>query len=229
MERTWLKEALFGGMTSNAFKLGTVLSLGWFWMRPSGCAVLYRGGSIETVDFSDILVVDDFDVTEIAPPTWLQHNSNSMYFYVVRRVNSCGQQEHTLGCAVRVVIDANGDLAASVPNDVFQFKAKQVAGNKAELVWCYCPIEQKSQPVCFKIYYDNRSGQIDYENPISTINYAGRKFYSHQTDALQAGEYLFAIRTEDASGVQNNSLAQLSIHIDTTGPGTIQILNAEHA
>ncbi len=49
MEKGWLREALFGGATCNGFKLGTVLSLGWFWSRVGGCSVLSRGGR----DFED--------------------------------------------------------------------------------------------------------------------------------------------------------------------------------
>jgi len=41
IERFWLREALFNGMTANAFKLGTTLSLGWFWLRIAGCSALY--------------------------------------------------------------------------------------------------------------------------------------------------------------------------------------------
>ena len=43
METKFLKAALFGGMTADAFKLGTVLSLGWFWLRTAGCHIIYRG------------------------------------------------------------------------------------------------------------------------------------------------------------------------------------------
>jgi len=42
----WRREALFNGATAAAFKLGTVLTQGWFWVRRSGCAAVYRGASI---------------------------------------------------------------------------------------------------------------------------------------------------------------------------------------
>ena len=54
VERDWLREALFNGMTANAFKLGTTLSLGWFWVRVAGCSVLYRGSSMGEIDFVNI-------------------------------------------------------------------------------------------------------------------------------------------------------------------------------
>jgi len=224
-------DALFNGMTSNAFKLGTTLSLGWFWVRIAGCSVLYRGSGMREIDFANILAVAEQDACEISPPNYISHygsaNGTSTYFYVVRRFNNCGYQERTLAAAVRVSIESNGELAQPQPNKVFDSAARHADGNKICFVWFYCPIEQKSQPVCFNIYYDARTGQIDYENPLATIGYKGRKFYSFQSSALEAGKYLFAIRAEDAGGIENSSLARLKIHLDTASPEAVDILRAE--
>ena len=227
METKWLKEALFSGMTSNAFKLGTVLTLGWFWPRVGGCSVLYRGSSMETINFDDVLAVAEVDTEQISPPSYVQHNNSSIYFYVVRRANNCGYMEHTLAAAVKVSIDADGNLALPQPNNIFEAIAEQVSGNRVQLAWFYCPLGQQSAPVCFKVYYDSGTGQIDYENPIATIRYAGRKFYSYQSSSLNAGTYLFAIRAEDAAGTENSSLAQLKIQLDTTSPDAVDILSAK--
>ena len=214
-------------MTANAFKLGTVLTCGWFWPRVGGCSVLYRGASMELIDFEDILTVAEADAGQISPPDYVTHASNSAYFYIVRRTNNCGCQERTLAAAVKVSIDANGELAQPQPSNIFEVKAEQVAGNKIQLVWYYCPIEQKSKPACFKVYYDSGMGQIDYESSIATIHYAGRMFYSYQSGTLDAGTYLFCIRTEDAAGTENRSLARIKIQLDTTSPNAIDILSAE--
>jgi len=229
METKWLKEALFSGMTANAFKLGTVLTLGWFWPRVTGCSVLYRGSSMEAIDFANILTVAEAEAHEISPPSYIQHNNNSTYFYVIRRVNNCGEQEYTLAAAVKVTIDTDGELAQPQPNSIFEVRAKQVAGSKIQLAWFYCPIDQKSKPVCFKIYYDAGTGQIDYETCIAAIRYASRRFYSYQSGILEAGRYLFAIRTEDSAGTKDSSLAQLRIQLDTTSPDAIDILSIETA
>lgn len=227
VERQWLREALFGGMTANAFKLGTVLTGGWFWMRRSGCSVLYRGPSMQQIDFASILAVAEQNAISISPPNYFPHQSNSTYFYVVRRFNNCGYQERTLAAAVKVAIDAEGNLVVPKPNNIFAWRLDQVDGNKIQLIWFYCPLEQKSKPESFRIYYDSGTGQIDYQNPMATINYQGRKFYSFRTSSLTAGEYLFAIRAENANGIENNSLAQLAVQISNTPPDTIEILSAQ--
>jgi len=228
VERQWLKEALFAGMTANAFKLGTVVTFGWFWMRRSGCSALYRGSSMEQIDFANILAVAERDAISISPPDYIPHHSNSIYFYVVRRFNICGYQERTLAAAVKVAINAQGNLAKPQPNNTFGWRLDQVHGNKIQLIWFYCPLEQESKPESFRIYYDGGTGLVDYENPIATINYQGRKFYPYQSDALTAGRYLFAVRAEDAAGIQNNSLAQSGIQFSTQSPDAIEILSVQN-
>ena len=227
METMWLKEALFTGMTSNSFRLGIVLPLGWFWSRVKGCSLLYRGNSMDVIDFDNILAAAEPDASQIQPPSYAVHDSDTTYFYVVRRANSCGDQEHSLSAAVKVSIDANGELVALGPNSIFAVRAKQAASNRVELLWFYCPLEQESEPVCFKIYWDGGTGQIDYENPISTIGYAGRMFYVYQSGILDAGRYLFAVKAEDAAGNESASSALMGIQVNATSPDAIDILSAE--
>jgi hypothetical protein len=213
MEARFLKEALFCGATGNAFKVGTALSLGWFWSRIAGCSLLYRGPGMEQIDFVNILTAAELYADTISPPTYLPHDSNSVYFYVVRRVNGCGYEEQTLSAAVKVSINGDGKLAKPQPNKIFTWRAELVEGNRIKLIWYYCPIEQQSKPARFKVYSDAGTRQIDYDNPIATINYEGRKFYSYLSDILQADRYLFAIRTEDAESVEDSSLAQLKVQL----------------
>jgi len=70
----WRREALFNGATAAAFKLGTVLTQGWFWVRRSGCAAVYRGASMDRVDFNNILCVAEADAKQISLPAYLPHD-----------------------------------------------------------------------------------------------------------------------------------------------------------
>ncbi len=225
IEKDWLIGALLAGMTANAFKLGTTLSLGWFWMRRSGCSALYRGPSMPQIDFANVLAVAAQDAASISPPAYVPHDGGSTYFYVIRRFNNCGHQEHTLAGAVKLVLDAQGDIAEPTPNRIFALRVEQIDANRVRLVWYYSPLEQESAPACFNVYCDSGTGQIDYENPIAAVGYEGRKFYSYESSALGVGRYLFAIRAEDAAGIQNNSFARMGIQLSTTSPDTISILD----
>ncbi len=227
MDFAFYKDALFAGMTTNAFKLGTVLHLGWFWPRLNGCSLLYRGDSIETIDFDKIIAVGNSDASEIQPPDYLPHQSNTTCFYVLRRANASGDVERTLSASTKVAIDSDGNLAESVPNSIFTFKAEIVQGNRAKLIWFYCPIEQQSLPLQFNIYTDQGQGQIDYQNPVAQIAYQGRKFYSYTSDELPEDKYLFAIRVQDELGFEDNSSAAISVEINNTNNSSVQFGNVK--
>ncbi len=225
MDTMWLREALFGGMTCNGFKLGTVLNMGWFWSRVSGCSVLYRGCSMEAIDFARILSVAKPDAEESSPPSYIQHEEAAVYFYAVRRTNNCGDQEYGLNASVKVLIDSDGNLAPRQSNNIFRAGAKQVAGSKVQLVWHYCSLEQESEPASFKVYYDGGTGQVDYENPLAVISCAGRRFYSYTTNTLSADRYLFCIRAKDAAGTENKSFAQVEVQLEAECPDAVDILS----
>jgi hypothetical protein len=227
VERNWLNDALFNGMTSNSFKLGRALSLGWFWSRITGCSVLYRGPGIEQIDFDSILTLAEIDAKQISPPNYLPNESSSTYFYVLRRYNHCGYQEHTLAAAAKISLDTEDQLDKPQPNKIFAAKAEQADTDKVLLTWFYCPLEQGSQPARFNIYHDNRTGQIDYDNPLAVIRYKGQKYYSYESGSLETGRYMFTIRAEDADGNDNQSSACLSIELDDKCPDAIDILHAE--
>ena len=227
VELNWLRDALFNGMTANALKLGTALTLGRFWVRVAGCSALYRGPSMEQIDFEAVLAMAERDACKISPPDYLLHNSNSTYFYVVRQYNHCGYQEHTLAAAAKVSLDAEGELDKLQPNKIFAARAEQVNADNIRLTWFYYPLEQESQPACFNVYYDSRTGQIDYENALAVISYQGQKFYRYESDPLEPGKYLFAIKAEDAAGIQHSSTAHLAIELDGTEPDAINILQVE--
>lgn len=227
VELNWLKDALFNGMTSDSLKLGTTLTLGWFWTRIAGCSALYRGSVIEQINFDTILNVGQNDACEISPPDYLPHESSSTYFYVVRRYNHCGYQEQTFAAVAKVSIDAEGRLDKPLPNKIYTANAEQVDTDKIRLTWSYCPLDQVSKPMFFNIYHDSRTGQIDYENPLAIISYQGQKFYSYESGSLETGKYLFAIRAEDSDGNENNSLVCLSIELDDKCPDSVDILEVE--
>lgn len=224
MKRGWLRGAIFNGMTHEAFRLGTTLSLGWFWMRTAGCSALYRGPEMNQIDFGDILAVAPQNAELISPAEYVPHDYSSTYFYVVRRFNSCGYQEQTLAAAAKISIGQNGELLEPQPNNVFSLRAEQTNGKKVLLNWFYCPLDQKSQPACFNIYYDNRAGQIDYQMPLASVSYRGRKFYSYHSDTLEPGQYLFAVRAEDAGGVESDP-NQAAVQVYAASPAPIEILS----
>jgi hypothetical protein len=227
MEPAWLKETLFAGQTANGFKLGTVLGLGWFWTKVGGCRIVYRGGSMGAIDFNNVLTVAEPDAGEIGLPDYLAHEPGQVYFYIVRSANRCGQIEQTLRAAVRVSIEASGGLEAARPNDIFEPAARQIRDGKIEIVWHYCPIEQESCPKELRVYCDEGTGEVDYQNPVTKLEYKGRRFYRYQSDQLEQGRYVFAMRAADAAGNERESMRQVSVEVSGGGVEAIGIAGVE--
>jgi hypothetical protein len=198
--------------------------LGWFWVRTGGCTLLYRGAEIEAIDFENILAVGPVDAERIKPADYMSHGAGETYFYIVRRANRCGQIEQTLRASVKVAIAGDGSLALLRPNGVFEVWAEQTDGGRVQLVWFYCPIEQKAKPKQFKVCWDEGSGQGDYGKLLGVVEYRGRKFYSFESGRLDEGKYLFEVRAEDGMGTQDGSTARVSIEVGVDEPAAIEVV-----
>lgn len=225
--RPWRNAVLCNGACADAFQLGTVLTRGWFWVRSAGCTAVYRGPSIEDVDFGQIVHVADTDAQEIPLPAHLTPEAGSKCCYVVRRFNGHGDQEQTRGAAVVVRMGDDGKPALSAPNDVFALHGVQIAGGKVQLEWLHCPLDQQAEPVRFSIYTDHASGQVDFDTPLAKVAYRGRRFHRCVIDALPDGTHRFVVRTESAEGVESKPGPAVSCPVRTAGPECVTILAAE--
>jgi hypothetical protein len=226
-ERPRLRDALSNGMTSTAFKLGTMLTQGWFWARRHGCAAVYRGPSITQVDFNHILQVADPQSKEIALPAHLSHAPGSTHCYLVRRFNGRGDQERTTAAAVTVRIGPDGQLAQPAPNAVLGLKGEWIGGHRLRLTWFYPPLDQEAAPQEFHIYGDGGAGQMDLEHPLATVPYEGRRFYQWETGPVGDGRYTFALGPCDANRVESTSLASVVCPMAGLSPEAPTILGAE--
>jgi hypothetical protein len=223
MRREWLREALFAGQTANGFKIGTALTGGWFWMRVNGCRLVYRGfdmlttggQSMGTIDFDNVIAVADPETDEIRLPDYTSHEAGEDYFYVVRCANRCGQIERTLQAAVKVSIDSEGKLEAGKPNSVFGLGIKREADGKIELVWGYYPNEQESKPSEMRIYTDEGTGEINYQQPTGIVKYNRKRCYQYKCEIAGSGRERFAVRAADSEG--NEQKQGKLVEIETSG------------
>jgi hypothetical protein len=222
-----LFDVLCNAVTVRAIRLGTVLNMGWFWNRPTGCMVLYRGESTNSIDYHNPLSVANSDSRQIQVPNWIYRQFNSVNYYVVRRYNSQGYCEQSDAAAIKVVFDQAGELMPPTANRVFKFKAEQICCDSFEFEWFYNPLSQKDVPVKFNLCWDGGSGQINYSSPLSIINYRGHGLYKHIQDAIEPGRYLFALCAADAAGNCGPS-AKFAVQLCTpivTQPQIIEIKN----
>ena len=224
MERGWLKEALFAGQTANGFKVGTALTGGWFWMRVNGCRLVYRGESMSEIDFDNVIAVTDPEADEIAIPDFISHEAGKDYFYVVRCANRCGQIERTLQAAVKVSIDSQGNLEAGKPNSVFGLAVKRETDGQIEIVWGYCPIEQESRPDEMRIYSDEGTGEVGYQEPKTVVKYKGKRIYQYKCEIPGNGRYRFAVRAADSEGNEEETTEIVEIEMSGRSVEAIEIV-----
>jgi hypothetical protein len=238
IEASWLREALLSGMTDTAMKLGTALTQGWFWMRRAGCSAVYRLENTHTefgnsnFGFGSPVCVVEADDHQISLPTYLAHEPSSTCCYIIRRFNGCGRQDRTMAAAVCVHAGADGQLAAPAPNAVFgaSFEVRNSgfeSGHVACLKWSYWPLDQEAAPRAFNIYWDGGTGEIDFANAIAVLPYKGGKFYSHQSQPLDDGRYLFALRAESTVDAESPPKAIAGCEIRNSAPGQAVILEGE--
>jgi len=214
-------DSLFEGDSANGVKLCMGLTSGDFWARSSGCQNIYRGQTPHAIDFENIITVNDPSERSIVVPTVIEHQAQTKYYYVLRRANICGNEEKSFNAAVKVVFDGEGEVIEPGCNKVFSITAEQIAGGKLRLLWHYNPIGQEQACSAFKIYFDSDTGQVDYNDAIATIQYTGSRYYNYQTNALDPGRYLFAIRTVNANGNENSSTVLIAIEIINSQPESV--------
>jgi hypothetical protein len=213
---------LYGGDSANGIKLCMGLTDGDFWSRPGGVQLLYKGQDSNDIDFGRIEAAsninNNFEVSS--------GQSLSQWLYVARRVNCGGVEEKTVSAAVMVEFDSLGNLIERSCNKVFMVTAEQVNGNKILLKWFYQPIYQKKKISRFVIYSDNGHGIIDYQSPISSVNYSGRKFYQFVTNELSDDSYKFCIRAACEDNSIDDFTGQIIIQLNRQNPGNISILQS---
>jgi len=227
MESLWYREALFNGFGGNGFKLGTVLTGRWFWVRVDGCSVLYRGESLGGIDFNNVLAVYELAAEEVEVPDYIDYSGGERYVYNVRRAAGAGRCDWSLKASVIVELDSFSQLVEGRCNSVFEISAHQIGGCKVELMWSYFSWQQGAEPISFRIYGDNGAGQIDYEQAIGEVSYDGRRFYNYCTDELGDGRYQFEVRAVNSNMIENDGFARAEVQVQAEELVCLEIIGVD--
>lgn len=220
-------DGLFEGDSANGVKLCMGLTGGDFWARGLGCQNLYRGNSIETVDFDTIVAVSEADAMSIAIANTVEHEAGAVYLYVLRRANGCGVEERSLSAAIKAAFDDQGELIGESCNDVFDVWAEQVEGLRVRLCWYYCPVGQGSACDHFDIYWDDGSGVIDYGDAVAETDHVGSGFYSYESGVLGGGRYRFCVRAVSAGEAENSLAGEVAVEMRSQAAAGMGSLGAE--
>ena len=87
---------------------------------------------------------------------------------------------------------------------------------------------QEVEPGSFKVYGDNGSGEIDYEQEVAEVDYGGSRLYSYVSSAGVDGKvYRFSVRAVGGDGVDDGSMAYAEARVDMSGPESLDRLMGE--
>jgi len=222
MESKFFLNAVYNGRNANAIKLGTILTLGRFWVRPSGCHTLYSGqdGVMDYDTVQAVMDIDDETISlagQILPPDTIWH-------YIRRQCSDCGLESSDSPRCV-IAIDSNGDMVGSTPNAPTNLRIEQIIGGKLQLRWRYMPTDQQTKPTGFYIYIDSGSG-FDFDSPHATVLYNRAVEHVWQSVALTHGTlYRFVVRSYTTDAGQDNNSNIVSAVADSQGPVAASGLN----
>jgi len=124
-------------------------------------------------------------------------------------------------------MDEEGEPAEPAPNDVPDLQAVQVSGGRVRLQWFYCPLDQQVEPARFNVYTADAGGQFDFDAPLATVAYRGRRFYHCLTGVLPQGVRHFVVRAQASNGIESDPGQVMSCPVRTGGPEGVTILAAE--
>ncbi len=213
-------DSLHNGDSANGVALCMGITDGDFWAMVGGAQVLYKGQSIDDVDFERI--EDAANVNEKF--SIAGGGASSRTYYIVRRVNCCGYEEKTVNAVIRVEFDSLGNLVENGCNKIIDVSAQQIDNGKIKLRWFYQVINQSKKIKSFSIFTDNGTGTIDYQTPIASVEYAGRKFYQFVTDVLTGDYYRFCIRAVAQDDSENQFNGEVKIWLNKQSPDGIGVI-----
>jgi hypothetical protein len=217
-------DSVFGGDSANGIKLCMGLAEGDFWTRYSGTQVLYEGSDDTNINFNKIIAASNINASSLQIPAG---EPSSSMLYVVRRINCCGIEEETISAAVKVAFDAVGNLIEHTCNKVFTASFEQIDENRVLLKWFYQPINQAKKIGGFKIYSDSGTGEINYQNPIGTVDYIGRKFYQFIAGKLVGDRFKFSIRAVASNDDENSFGDEIKLQFDRSKLDDILLLQSK--
>jgi len=212
---TKFNDVLYQGMTGQAFKLGTVLFRGEFWSRINGCKCVYTGQSLEDVDFEKAFAVFETD-QEFISLDMISFEQIFPLVYVLRNVNCCGEEERSLDCSLGLHFDDDKNIKPSKPNGLLDMELTRISSDSIYLSWYFSPVDQKDEVLCFLVYWNEGTGEIDCFEPTEVIDYKGTGNYGVGFNCSAGKNYKICVKA-----VGNNSQERyVTAGIVTNNPET---------
>ncbi|KPK96962.1 MAG: hypothetical protein AMK75_07580 [Planctomycetes bacterium SM23_65] len=190
-----------------------------------GCR-LYHNSGIGPIDYATVRgVKSEYD------PTW---TSDAMSYpktwrFGARAYNEYGE-ENNVNVTEGVDLLESGEESPARPNRPAGLRAAPAADGKVELTFSYNATNEEAECTHFHVYYDAGSGEVDYTNPIGSVNRDEGPFtyYSFLSGALTDGQtYLFAVRAAAAEDVEDDGIECVEVTADAQAPTQPESLSGQ--
>lgn len=199
------------GYTVAGMANGVTATNGWSFPRMSGGYNLYRGQGVGApIDPANPVGAAGASAASISNFSWRPHRTEDTYGYVVAAIGGGGVESAPSHPTRIAEFDVTGGLIGLRPNSPTGLTVTPLAAGRFELGWIYISEGQEAAPSLFRVYTDNASGPVDYQNAIGSVSYVRGKIHYTFTTAPydQDARYTFAVRAESSEGVQDGNLVQ---------------------
>jgi hypothetical protein len=131
------------------------------------------------------------------------------------------------GAIVR--FDGGGELIGLEPNAVSHVRVRAVWGGRFEVRWSYDAAGEAIAPSLFRLFHDDGSGPVEYENVIDTVAYSmGRVHYSYVSDGFGHDvRREWGVRAVSPEGVEEENTLTAFGWSDDSAPGAYPALSVE--
>lgn len=182
-------DSIHRGWTPDGIANGMPATNGFAFPRIRGGYNLYRR-SVSGKGFSDPQVVGaaGSQATSLQTFSWAAADELDKARFELRSIGGGGAESLATPGGVRVDIDEFGQPTPPRPNAPNSLSLEPAAGGAFALTWRYAEGGQEVAPVEFRVFTDNASGDVDFENAVGVVAYRAR-----------AGEFVFGT-AENAHG-----------------------------
>ena len=207
----WLQhyDPIHRGWTPLGIANGLSATNGFAFPRVGGGYNLYRR-SVSGEGLGDPVIVGAAGAMAVDVQTfeWTPADANEEVRFELRSIGGGGVESIACADGVTVGFDELGQPMSPKPNAPNSLSIEQSEGGAFVLTWRYAERGQAVSPVEFRVYTDNASGIIDFENEVGSVVYRLRQgeFAFETLGNMHGSVHQFVVRAFAGDGTHDGNV-----------------------